>query len=90
MTLRLYAGEHTWLVVPDCMLVSQAALEQHGPLRVLGVVTGRDVPEQDLAEVQAQLDEHFFAEVPAHVVARLLAELDGADGGAAAARAVRS
>jgi len=73
MPLRLYAGDRVWLVVPDCMLASQAAASRYGPLALVGEVDEARLSETELARVLAQFDALSFAKIPKVVAKRLLA-----------------
>lgn len=54
-----------------------AAVERHGPLRLIGVVTGAYARDEELAQVETDLEGRFFVEIPVDLAIRLLAELDG-------------
>jgi hypothetical protein len=71
MNFRLYAAAHVWLVVPDCMRDSQAAVDKFGPLRFIGVFDEAALNEDQRACVMAGFDAVSFALVPESLVRRL-------------------
>lgn len=72
MPFRLYAGDRVWLIVPDCMLASQAAAHRYGPLEFMGEVEETRLSKTELARILAEFDAVSYAEIPKNVAKRLL------------------
>ena len=72
MNFRLYAARHAWLIVPDCMQASQAAVERFGPLEFMREVEQRELGAGDTARILGEIDASSFAVVPDHLAQRLL------------------
>jgi len=71
VNFRLYAARHAWLLGPDCMRASQAAVDRFGPLEFLGEVDPGELAPDDVAGITAEIDELSFAVVPGALVQRL-------------------
>ena len=72
MNLRLYAAKDAWLMVPDCMLASKAAMDKYGPLEYLGEVDQAELEEEELERIVAEFDAAPFAIVAKQMAQRLL------------------
>ncbi|MBN8427857.1 hypothetical protein [Thermomonas sp.] len=73
MSLRLYAGDRVWLIVPDCMLASQAAIDRYGPLAFVGEVDEMCLSDTELAKIMAGFDVDLFAKISKKAAKLLLA-----------------
>ena len=71
MKFHLYAGPSAWLLVPECMLASQAAVNRHGPLELLGAVDEALIDDASMPDILAMIDADCFATLPADVAGRL-------------------
>ena len=71
MKLRLYAGNHAWLLVPDCMQASRAADRRYGPLEFLGEIEHESLEAAEWKSVLAGLDAESFATIPEGTARRL-------------------
>ena len=72
MDFHLYAGQSAWLLVPDCMVASQAATVRHGPLQPLFQISDKHLDAQELARVMADVEDHMFAEISHDMALRIV------------------
>ena len=63
MGFILYAGGNAWLLVPDCMVASQAAMTKYGPLRPLFELSEDHLDPESLRRVMEDIEENMFAEI---------------------------
>jgi len=68
---HFYAGPSAWLLVPECMLASQTAVNRHGPLEMLGSVDESMIDEAFMPAILAMIDADCFANIPGDLAARL-------------------
>ncbi len=71
MKFHLYAGPSAWLLVPECMLASQTAVNPHGPLELLGAIDDAEIDATAMPTILAMIDADSFATIPGDVAARL-------------------
>ena len=74
MNLCLYAGDHAWLLVPDDMSATQAAVGRHGPLEPMFELDQGSLEADELAKVMAWIDVERYAEISEETAKRLIEE----------------
>lgn len=72
MGYRLYKGRDSWLIVPDCMVASQAAIQKHGPLGFVGIVEDDALRTAEIPLVTDALDATSFAKITKASAHRLM------------------
>ena len=72
MDFRLYAARRAWLIVPDCMQASQAAVERYGQLEPVGEFPSDMLDAAERARIVADFDRDSFAVVDEGIARRLL------------------
>lgn len=64
MNFILYAGDDAWLLVPECMVASQAAVARYGALRPLFELAEDHFDADSLRRIMADVEANLFAEIP--------------------------
>ena len=74
MNFCLYAGDNSWLLVPDGMTATQAAVGRHGPLEPLFELDQDSLDADELTKVMAWIDVELYAEISEETAKRLIEE----------------